>query len=146
MLGEDGTFSRLYVFWVNPDSQEYVLGMYDGTWWALTWDEAEDDAWTYSSAINPGTAINTLHVMQDGALISLWVNGVYLETVEDVTFSGGYFGLANWASDYAPAASYFDDFRVTAWEEPWQGRQAAQPPTAAGPALGCIEPMEFRRR
>jgi len=84
--------------------------------------------------------------MQDGALISLWVNGVYLETVEDVTFSGGYFGLANWASDYAPAASYFDDFRVTAWEEPWQGRQAAQPPTAAGPALGCIEPMEFRRR
>jgi len=146
MLGEDGTFSRLYVFWVNPDSQEYVLGLYDGTWWALTWDEAEDDAWTYSPAINPGTAINMLQVKQDGPWISLWVNGTYLETVSDATFSGGYFGVANWASDYAPATSYFDDFRITAWEEPWQGTQAAQPPGAPGPASGCLGPMEFRQR
>jgi hypothetical protein len=146
MLGEDGTFSRLYVFWVNPDSQEYVLALYDGTWWALTWDEAEDDAWTYSPAINPGTGLNALHVKQDGPWISLWVNDTYLETVSDVTFGGGYFGVANWASDYAPATSYFDDFRVTAWEEPWQGAQAAQPPAAPGPGSGCLGAMEFRRR
>ena len=143
MLGEDGTFSRLYVFWLNPDSQEYVLALYDGGWWALTWDEVEDDAWTYSSAINPGTSTNTLHVMQDGALISLWANGIYLETVNDVTFSGGYFGVANWASDYAPSASTFDDFQVTAWEDAGAETQAVQPPAARGPASGCLGPMRM---
>ncbi len=118
MIGEDGSFSQLYAFWINPDSQEYVFAYYDGQWSALTWDETGNDAWTYSSAINAGTGVNTLGVKQDGSQISLWVNGTFLETVNDSTFSGGYFGVANWASDYAPATSYFDDFRVIAWEMP----------------------------
>jgi len=146
MLGEDGTFSRAYVFWVNPDSQEYVLTLFDGTWHALTWDEAEDDAWTYAPAIKPGTGSNALQVKQDGALISLWVNGVYLETVTDATFAGGYFGLANWASDYAPATSVFDDFRVTAWEEPTLSLEAGQPRAGAPPAVGCLAGLTFGGR
>lgn len=144
MLGEDGTFSRLYVFWVNPDSQEYVLALFDGAWRALTWDEAGNDAWTYSSAIRPGTGSNALQVKQDAALISLWVNGVYLETVTDATIAGGYFGVANWASDYAPAISYFDDFRVTAWDEPaLHAIEASQSGPGTQAALGGLDGLTF---
>lgn len=146
LLGEDGSFSRAYVFWVNPDSREYVLALFDGVWRALTWDEAGNDAWTYSPAINPGTANNTLRVRQDGPLISLWVNDVYLETVTDATFAGGYFGVANWASDYAPATSAFDDFRVTAWEEPaLSAGDGIQPGPGAQSVFGRLGGLTFRK-
>jgi len=118
MIGENGNFSRLYAFWVNPDSQEYVFAYYDGQWQALTWDESGNDAWTYAPAIDPSTGVNKLSVKQDGNQISLWINDTFLETVTVNGFSAGYFGVANWASDYAPATSYFDDFRVIAWEVP----------------------------
>jgi hypothetical protein len=133
MFGEDGSFSLLYVFWVNPDSQEYVLARWDGTWAALTWDEEHNDAWTDSPAINPGTGSNQLRVKQDGGLISLWVNNQFLESVAVTSFPGGRFGVANWASNYAPGISYFDDFRVTAWEAPTVSAQAAELPGGRPP-------------
>ncbi len=143
MIGEDGSFSQLYAFWINPDSQEYVFAYYDGQWHALTWDESENDAWTYSATINPSTATNTLSMKQDGDQISLWVNNTFLETVTASNFSGGYFGVANWASDYAPAISYFDDFRVVAWEVPTQGRMAAS--VTARPAAKRLSSLDFSR-
>lgn len=132
MFGEDGSFNLLYVLWVNPDSQEYVLARWNGSWTALTWDEANNDAWTYAAAINPGTGSNVLQVKQDGGLISLWVNNQYLESVAAAGFPGGRFGVANWASNYAPGISYFDDFRVTAWEAPTVVAQAVEPPAGQG--------------
>jgi|GEM_PF-1934435 len=139
MLGEDGSFSLLYVFWVNPDSQEYVLARWNGSWAALTWDEENNDAWTYSEAINPGTGSNRLRVKQDGGQISLWVNNQFLESVAATSFPGGRFGVANWASNYAPGISYFDDFRVTAWEEPSVAAQAAQLPIGHGIPLSAFD-------
>ena len=119
MFGEDGTFSTFYAFLVIPDTQEYVLAKYQGGWWALTWDEEDNDAWTYSSAINPGMADNALQVERDSTRISLYVNDTYLETVNDASLLGdGYFGVVNWASEYAPVIAYFDDFRLTVWDEP----------------------------
>jgi len=88
----------------------------------------------------PGSRSNTLQVEQDGALISLWVNDVFLETVTDTPFAGGYLGLANWAPDYAPATSVFDDFRVTAWEEPaLYAVNGIQPGPEAQAALGRLD-------
>ena len=119
LFGESGDFTSFYTFWVIPDTQEYALTLYSDGWWALTWDDEDDDAWIYSAEIGATTAVNTLAVERDGSQMSLYVNGTYLETLEDDSLlANGFFGVANWASNYAPVTAYFDDYQVIVWEEP----------------------------
>ncbi|NOZ70515.1 MAG: hypothetical protein GXP38_01150 [Chloroflexi bacterium] len=118
MIAEDGSFSTFYTLLIIPDTQEYVLAMYNGNWLALTWDQIENDAWLYSPLINPGSSSNRLQVIRDANRIDLFVNDSYLQTVYDDSLQGdGYFGVINWASEYTPVTSFFDDFSVLTWEE-----------------------------
>ena len=111
--------------------------------WALTQDLADGDAWIYSSAINMTTAINSLAVERDSSLISLAVNGTYLGTITDASLpDNGYYGVANWASSYAPVTAYFDDYTVTVWDEPPSLAVSAWKPGAQQ----SIRMTEFRRR
>ncbi|NOZ48704.1 MAG: hypothetical protein GXP37_01495 [Chloroflexi bacterium] len=138
MIGEDGSFSTFYTLLITPDSQEYVLAKFNGSWLALTWDQIEDDAWQYSPLIRPGSSSNRLQVVRDANRLDLFVNDNYLETVYDDSLQGdGYFGVINWASEYTPVTSFFDDFSVLTWEEqPALNAQfGAQLNSAAGPTL-----------
>jgi hypothetical protein len=107
-------FSSLYALLVAPDSQEYVLAIYNGAGWS-----AVNSGWTSSADINAGSAANKLTVVRDGTRMDLYINDLFQETVYDATLIGnGYYGVINWASPNAPVASFFDDFTLTVWDAP----------------------------
>ncbi|NOZ26610.1 MAG: hypothetical protein GXP39_00970 [Chloroflexi bacterium] len=143
IFGEDGSFNSLYAFLIIPDTMEYALAIYQGNWQALTWDDAEGDAWLPSSAIRPGSSPNTLKAVRDGTKIHLFVNDEYLQTLSDVSLLGqGYFGLINWPSSYAPGIVHFDDFRAIAWDEPITAAQSHASREYGLPAEDSIAPLE----
>jgi len=146
-FGEDGTFSSLYAFLVIPDTQEYALVMYNGSWWGIVWDEAEDDAWVYSSAIRPGTATNTLRVEYDGGRMDLFVNDRYLESVWNTKLLGnGYFGVVNRTTPQARCTSTtFGPLCGTRPRHFWAKPRSALPRHRCGMRL-CSVPWPQPRR
>jgi hypothetical protein len=145
VFGEAGDFSSFYTFWVIADNQEYALTLYNANdpegipWRALTWDTTDNDAWISSSAISSTTAINVLRAERDGGLISLWVNGIYLQTVPGSYFpNNGYCGVANWASSYSPVTAFFDDFKLTVWDGPSGTSTMAGVPAAPAAQEGIL--------
>jgi hypothetical protein len=118
IFGEDGNFDHFYAYLVIPDTQNYALARFDTDdgWLALTWDPVDNDAWLLSDKIAPSTAINDLGAERDGALITLSVNGEFLDQRIDLApLSTGYFGVINWSSQYDTAIADFDHYKLTTW-------------------------------
>jgi hypothetical protein len=77
---------NFYIFNVTADGF-YNLGKYVD-------DEHEEIIdWSESSAINTGTASNTVRVVCDGSQLELYVNGETLISIQDESLSGGTFAL-----------------------------------------------------
>lgn len=117
-FGGDFNFDHFYSVWVYADGQQFSLFKYENEWWY------ELIPWTWTYAIDPGQAQNQVSVVRDRAQIHVYINDVYLATVEDDSFpDDGYFGLINLASAYAPATALFDNCQVTIWDvPPWQAK------------------------
>lgn len=58
---------------------------------------------TFSSAIAPNNAKNTLLIIASGSIFQLFINGVFMKEVQDSTYSSGQIGLV--AGTLAPMAS-----------------------------------------
>jgi len=112
VFGVDDSASHFYSVWVYPDAMQYALFRYDSGWWETL------VPWTWHASINPGVGQNKIALLRDRGYMALWVNDVYLtELVDDEFPDDGYFGVLNLASQYAPATAYFDECRVTIWDE-----------------------------
>ena len=72
--------AEAYQFLVFPDTQQYMLNKYNGTWQTLV-------AETYSAWVNPNLSSNHLAVQRVGSSIALAVNGHALTTVTDGSFT-----------------------------------------------------------
>lgn len=101
---EDGR--QFYLFAINVDGL-YWLRMMTADGWQLIRD------WQASPHIRTGAATNHLTVVCIGPNISLYVNGHYLETVQDSTYSEGEIGLLAGTSVGEPHALFsFDNLQV----------------------------------
>ena len=74
-------WDHFYLFAVSPYAQSYAAMRRDGTWVQLM-------PWTYSPAVFPFDAANRLNVERKGAQITLSVNNILLETIEDGAYPG----------------------------------------------------------
>ncbi len=54
--------------------------------------------WTSATAVKTGTQENTLQLIAKGNMLLFYVNGTFLKSVSDSTFSGGTIGFAASAS------------------------------------------------
>jgi hypothetical protein len=103
---------------IQPDGDGHYLSIsgdgyygiwlnYGPDWWPLV-------DWTQSDAILRGNATNHIRAVCAGSVLSLFVNGEHLATVEDTTFAGGDITLT--ATSYEDTATkiVFDDLVVYA--------------------------------
>ena len=96
-----------YVFAVAPDGQYSLMTSGPVSQAVLDWRE--------SSHIKTGTNTNRVRVVSVGGSVTLFVNGEYLDTVRDLTFTAGEVGLmAGTRQGEAQALFHFDNFRVYA--------------------------------
>lgn len=99
---------RYYLFEIEPETQEFrLIRRENGVPTDLV-------GYTFSAAINPGTAVNHLKVIRNGADITLAVNDVILGTWTDSAITGPtYTGLGFRLRSNLPAASsYFDNYAI----------------------------------
>ncbi|MFN8445859.1 MAG: hypothetical protein U0175_34025 [Caldilineaceae bacterium] len=104
--------SQYYVFWIDPIAQTYALERYNrGNSAYLT---TGNQGFVSSNAIFTGNNINWLRVRRQGGAIHLFVNGIWLETINDNSFpNNGFSGVVTWSGyDASSWNSYFDDFEV----------------------------------
>jgi len=101
-------FGQFYVFDINTDYREFRLRRHDaGGFTTIV-------PWTYSAAINGGTASNHLKVTRNGDQIILEVNGTVLGTWSDSTITG-LTGAGVVSSSYSTnptSDARFDNFSV----------------------------------
>ena len=108
-IDDNAAPQQLYVFWVDPASQAYLLQKYaNNSWTNLTDVET-------SPIIQPGSARNVLKVRQQGDQITVYVNNLDVATIRDASLpERGYVGVTVWAYYTAPTAiTYFDNFKIT---------------------------------
>ena len=98
-----------YLFLVDPQYQNYLLEKraLNGTWSLII-------AWTNNTAINLDTS-NHLRVDRVGTQISLYINGVPINTVTDASFTsaGRDAGVRVYSYDDAPVDTRFDNFSAS---------------------------------
>ena len=112
----NSTRDRYYLFRVQPGRQQYKLQRNDGNWVDLI-------PYTYSSYINPLSEHNRLKVVRDGANIRLYVNGHYLNSYSDSTYTGYLWpGLYAGSGSTSPVWLRYDDFTV--WTVPGLAMEA----------------------
>ncbi len=102
-LDDDGC----YFFQVQPYRKEYRLLRLDDR------SLVELIPYTGASAINFDTAHNSLRVKREGAQIKLYVNGQYLTTYTDGTYTGArHVGVLGGSGPESPVWLRYDDFSV----------------------------------
>ena len=137
---ENGSFTSFYAFLIIPDTQEYALLRYTGTWQSFTWDPNTETGWLTSDKINSATALNHLSAEVDGNLLRIFVNGTLLGSFTDASPLGGNrFGVINWASQFDTAIADFDNVSVAAWDASVTVLGAADAPSAAGALPGALD-------
>ena len=107
VFGLNSSGNQFYNFRVQPGAQMYVLRRYDeGTWVTLI-------PYTSSSHINSYDSHNLLKVTRAGSQIQLYVNGHYLDSYTDSTYSGTrYVGVYGGSGSTYPVSLRYDDFTV----------------------------------
>ena len=97
--------SRFYAFAITPD------GYYSLMKSAQVAEPILD--WRHSSHIRTGADTNRLRVVRVGATVTLYVNGQYLDSVQDTTFTEGEVGVVAGTGDgETHALFHFDNLRV----------------------------------
>ncbi|MCJ7619216.1 MAG: hypothetical protein MUP64_03240 [Anaerolineae bacterium] len=114
--------SRFYMFAITPDGQYSLMKSAQAAEAILDWRD--------SSYIRTGADTNRLRVVCVGATVTLYVNGQYLDTVRDITFTEGEVGMiaGTWEGE-THALFHFDNLRVYA-----PSPVAPPTPTATSPA------------
>jgi YVTN family beta-propeller protein len=98
-------WDHFYSFVIYPGSQDYGLWKETPSGWTTLVD------FTYSPAINAGTATNHLRVERDGAEIRLYANDVLLASLSDSSYLGNLLvGLYVESGDSVPVAARYDNF------------------------------------
>jgi hypothetical protein len=98
-----------YQLLVGSNSQRYLLEKrLSGTWTTLI-------DWTYSAAIQPGTASNHLRVDRIGTAIYIYINSSLVATYSDSSLTGAGYdaGVRAYSGDTSPVDMRFDNFRAT---------------------------------
>jgi hypothetical protein len=99
--------SQFYTFAITPEGQYSLMTPGLAAEQILDWED--------SSHIRTGAETNLLRVVRVGATVTLYVNGQYLESVRDTTFTEGEVGLiVGTLEGEAHALFHFDDLRVYA--------------------------------
>jgi hypothetical protein len=95
-----------YLFLVRGGQKYSLYKKQPGTWEALK-------AWAFSEHINPGQSTNHLRLIRDGVDLIMYVNGHYLTTVADGSFTGSLrVGLYAEINDNREMDVRFDNFSV----------------------------------
>jgi len=151
VFGAAADFSSFYTVLVEPDGQQIAAYKYNAGAWTLL-----GDGWiTATTVISPNLGTNRIRVENDGPLITVQVNGTYIDLTPvsspgadysafDTTYNsappaGNYYGIITIASPNANVTTYYDDYKVIGWQTltmsslippppPQQGRAIALPP------------------
>jgi heat shock protein HslJ/uncharacterized protein YgiM (DUF1202 family) len=114
--------NRGYLYGFNCAGQ-YILTIWDGQATTVLVEPTDSDA----ISTEPG-AINRMGLLTFGENISLYVNGVYLETVSDYTYlDEGKIGLFVRAASDQPFTVNYDQMRLWALEDEFYPPTATQP-------------------
>ena len=99
--------AQFYVFAIRPDGQYSLMRHAEAVSAIVDWRD--------SAHIETGTETNRLRVVCVGPAITLYVNGRYLDSVQDTTFANGEIGLiaGTWEGE-THALFKFDNLRVYA--------------------------------
>jgi hypothetical protein len=103
-FGPDG--DNLYWFEVSPFDQTYALFLLENDSWQENLIE-----WTPSKNIDPGRS-NYLSMERVSGMVSVYVNGVLLEQIENQRFSTGRIGIGGSTYEEANGTVCLDDLRV----------------------------------
>jgi len=99
--------AQFYSFAITADGQYSLMSSGQAAEPILNWRD--------SSHIRTGAETNRLRVVRVGATVSMYVNGQYLDSVEDTTFTEGEVGLiAGTFQGETHALFHFDNLRVYA--------------------------------
>jgi hypothetical protein len=99
-------WDHFYVFIVDPDHQSYILQRRNPTdWTVLIWPVG-------SPYINPDEATNRLKVKREGNQITLYVNGHFLTSIEDGTYTGNLEVGLYAESSGLDVITRFDNFKI----------------------------------
>jgi hypothetical protein len=116
--------SRFYTFAITPDGQYSLMTSGQAAEAILDWRD--------SSYIRTGADTNRLRVVCVGATVTLYVNGQYLDTVRDITFTEGEVGMiAGTREGETHALFHFDNLRVYAPTPVAPPTPTATPPTTS---------------
>jgi hypothetical protein len=99
--------SQFYIFAIRPDGHYSLMKHAEAVEAILDWRD--------SSHIRTGADTNRLRLVCVGPTITLYVNGQYLDTVQDTTFTEGEIGMiaGTWEGE-THALFHFDNLRVYA--------------------------------
>jgi hypothetical protein len=99
--------SQFYIFAIRPDGHYSLMKYAEAVEVILDWRS--------SSHIRTGADTNRLRLVCVGPTITLYVNGQYLDIVQDITFTEGEIGLiaGTWEGE-THALFHFDNLRVYA--------------------------------
>ena len=107
VFGLDESVPEFYAYGIQPYTKKYYLKRYGSSGWV---DLIGD---TGSSYINFDKAANELKVTRDGTKIKLYVNGHYLTTYTDSTYTGSrQVGIFGRSTSESPVWLRYDDFTV----------------------------------
>ncbi|MCA9934633.1 MAG: hypothetical protein H6662_19965 [Ardenticatenaceae bacterium] len=99
----------------NNGDGYYFLVSGDG-YYAISKGEGEDVTplvdWTSNSAINKGTATNTIRAVCVGDYLALYVNGKFMAETNDSSYANGYAGFAATAFEGGDTDISFDNLTI----------------------------------
>jgi serine/threonine protein kinase len=104
--GSTGNYTYL-IFGVTTDGKYYVQKKVDGKW-----ADTDPVKFTSSSTIKQGQAKNVLRVLARGANITLIINGVLVNTIEENDISYGYVGVFAGTGDNTSTSVDFSHLTV----------------------------------
>ncbi len=97
-------YDNLYCVLINGNSSYQVYKLLNDKWYALK-------TWTKSDYINGGNSTNHIMVICQDSKIKVYINGYYIDTITDSSFSKGYVGLMIEVQQASVHAA-FDDIKV----------------------------------
>lgn len=101
-----------YLFLISGDGY-YAIGRYQSGSNQITYLTGAGE-YTFSEAINQGSALNQMRVSCAGSELTLSVNGIELDRIMDTSYSTGDIGLAAGTFQPGTLEVHFTDLRVVA--------------------------------
>ena len=102
--------NNFYLFLISADGY-YAIGKVESGVDAITYLSGEGE-YQFTEVIQQGVQENTIRASCEGSQLSLTVNGILLESVNDDTFQSGDVGVGLTAFEEGTAVVEFDEFRA----------------------------------